>query len=431
VKSEETCISEAIQGLLACGKFVYGGVLLNTTIKAEDNSVEGEEDQKYLGYVSYSGITLPTHFFIGEDKKHISDMKLKHIMWILCHESLHMILGHLKVPRDLNNKVANIAMDAVIDRILSREDIFINKDSSIHNDFPNLVKHLHNEIVVGKESFKIPDLGQLDWFDIYLILMKNFKERFKCEGKELEDRINKLLKDYHGGVKPGNDSHEERLKQTEIEGLIARIVFNSKHDKSIGNLPAWLTETVDNLLQPKIDWRTHLRRLVCTEITRNDFSYPNRRKVGLGLFLPQLRNESLSYAILCIDSSGSMSNEDLTKGLSEFAAIRQTQQFSAYFFSCDTEVKEALYYPSEEDIPWTKLPIDGRGGTDFRPVFEKCHEIIRKEGKSPSVIVFFTDGYGPWPDFSDIPRNTKVIVVGSDDCSTDFPDYLNVVRIND
>ena len=43
---------------------------------------------------------------------------------------------------------------------------------------------------------------------------------------------------------------------------------------------------------------------------------------------------------------------------------------------------------------WKKKGVGGGGGTDFRPVFEA----IEKSGIIPDVLVYFTDGYGTFPD---------------------------------
>lgn len=44
------------------------------------------------------------------------------------------------------------------------------------------------------------------------------------------------------------------------------------------------------------------------------------------------------------------------------------------------------------------MTIQGRGGTDFRPVFELIHqEKERRELKSLRALIYFTDGDGIYP----------------------------------
>ena len=45
------------------------------------------------------------------------------------------------------------------------------------------------------------------------------------------------------------------------------------------------------------------------------------------------------------------------------------------------------------------MRIKGRGGTDFRPVFKYVDELIRnKEFSNLKGLIYFTDGYGIFPE---------------------------------
>ena len=45
------------------------------------------------------------------------------------------------------------------------------------------------------------------------------------------------------------------------------------------------------------------------------------------------------------------------------------------------------------------MQIKGLGGTDFRPVFEKVDELIKnKEFRNLKGLIYFTDGYGVFPE---------------------------------
>jgi predicted metal-dependent peptidase len=58
---------------------------------------------------------------------------------------------------------------------------------------------------------------------------------------------------------------------------------------------------------------------------------------------------------------------------------------------------------SVKDIP--KLPISGRGGTDFRPAIAAMNKLKPR----PQVVLYFTDGDGPAPDRA--PPGMEVIWV--------------------
>ena len=45
------------------------------------------------------------------------------------------------------------------------------------------------------------------------------------------------------------------------------------------------------------------------------------------------------------------------------------------------------------------MQIKGLGGTDFRPVFKKVDELIKnKEFRNLKGLIYFTDGYGIFPE---------------------------------
>jgi len=54
--------------------------------------------------------------------------------------------------------------------------------------------------------------------------------------------------------------------------------------------------------------------------------------------------------------------------------------------------------------PWDLSYVDlgpakvvGRGGTDFRPVFESVAEEAVVKGYLPDCLIYFTDGFGSFP----------------------------------
>ena len=45
------------------------------------------------------------------------------------------------------------------------------------------------------------------------------------------------------------------------------------------------------------------------------------------------------------------------------------------------------------------MKLHGFGGTDFRPVFQKVDELIKeKEFRNLKGLIYFTDGYGVFPE---------------------------------
>ena len=63
--------------------------------------------------------------------------------------------------------------------------------------------------------------------------------------------------------------------------------------------------------------------------------------------------------------------------------------------------KQTMWYISKEDFEkfMQHIELHGFGGTDFRPVFDYVDDLIRKgEFENLKGLIYFTDGYGTFPE---------------------------------
>lgn len=149
---------------------------------------------------------------------------------------------------------------------------------------------------------------------------------------------------------------------------------------------------VDNLLKEQVSWPVVLRRLMRKALARDDYSMrrPSRRGLARGVVLPSLRSEALNKICAISDTSGSVSSAELQAQASEVAAIvRQANAKMTEVAFVDTEVRNTQSFRRGEAI---KFKPKGGGGTDFRP------GIAWAETHRPDVCIYFTDGYGPFPE---------------------------------
>lgn len=113
----------------------------------------------------------------------------------------------------------------------------------------------------------------------------------------------------------------------------------------------------------------------------------------------------LEELVIAIDTSGSCLGETVQRFLGETYGILSEKE---NFFQQNEGIYRPvrLFYPesgcdpSEEE--WKEyirnVKIQGRGGTDFRPVFELIRqEKERKELKNLRALIYFTDGDGIYP----------------------------------
>lgn len=113
----------------------------------------------------------------------------------------------------------------------------------------------------------------------------------------------------------------------------------------------------------------------------------------------------LEELVIAIDTSGSCSAETVGRFLAETYKILSSQEnffrkMKVYFIQCDCLIQDVTLIRSPEN--WLdyakKIRIQGRGGTDFTPVFDYVQRLRqRRELKDLKALLYFTDGDGVYP----------------------------------
>ena len=160
-----------------------------------------------------------------------------------------------------------------------------------------------------------------------------------------------------------------------------------------GQLGGEMARMVDFLLQPRLPWRMLLQRYM-TMTARDDYSYsrPSSRRGNPAVF-PRLRSSETSVVVV-IDTSGSISEEEIGEFISEINAIKSHVTARITLLTCDSELNHGCpwYFDPWDDFS-RDIAILGGGGTNFRPPFEW----IEKQDRAPDLLVYFTDAMGIFP----------------------------------
>jgi len=189
--------------------------------------------------------------------------------------------------------------------------------------------------------------------------------------------------------------------------------------KAMGKLPGHLQTLIEKALAPKVDWRMTLARFLRAN-NKSDFSWirPNRRFISRGLYLPSLHTPCLEEIAVAIDTSGSISEDELLQFTGEITSIlHDTNPERIHFLQCDTEVRADDEY-TRESLP-LKVTYKGRGGTSFAPVIDH----INTKHPGVSALVYLTDLESN--DFGDKPPYPVLWVTTS---STEAP-YGEIIQI--
>ncbi|MEW6048633.1 MAG: VWA-like domain-containing protein [Bacillota bacterium] len=159
-----------------------------------------------------------------------------------------------------------------------------------------------------------------------------------------------------------------------------------------GDLPAGIEARLRAALAPRVSWRDLLAR----HLSPAGFDYtwppPDPRFLHVGLYLPGFGGEAVEEAVVALDTSGSVTEGELSQFLAEVRALWAEDVMVLHVVDCDAATYAWRTFARGEPLP--DFPVRGRGGTDFRPVFE---EVCRR-GIQPSCLVFLTDGEGRYPE---------------------------------
>jgi predicted metal-dependent peptidase len=159
-----------------------------------------------------------------------------------------------------------------------------------------------------------------------------------------------------------------------------------------GKLAGAMARLVEDGLAPRVSWRAALAQHLA-QTARDDYAWtrPSRRE-GEAM-LPSLRSHA-GDIVVAIDTSGSVSQDDLAQFIAEINALKGTLTVRSTLLACDSALAPGAPWVAE---PWEPLvlprQLGGGGGTDFRPVFDW----VEREGRRPDALVYFTDAEGSFP----------------------------------
>lgn len=190
-----------------------------------------------------------------------------------------------------------------------------------------------------------------------------------------------------GDIIPSKDDAETKHKA--IGKAIATIELIKK---SKGSLPAGLERLLKELTRSRIPFERILRTFVSSIISGSDdysFSKPNtRHPMSDEIFIPDLIGYELETPVVVVDTSGSISEDELKRFASGIAKLTDLVS-EITVVTTDAAVHEVVKIRSIQDI-LLKLKFKGGGGTDFNDVFKKV--------KKTAFMVFFTDGMATYPE---------------------------------
>lgn len=316
---------------------------------------------------------------------------------VLKHEVLHLVLKHLFRNKNYHNKrlLYNIAADLVVNQYIGDWELPVNAITL--NSFPDL---------------KLMRFQSLDYYIAQLIKIEH----------ELLKNINKdAVIDLHPTW--DNNFDDSNFNNEIISNNLDQIIIDSFEldirKGGYGSIPKEIKHaiyTIKSNYTSNIDWKRSIKIFSQNSIRSNIKSTFKRISKRFN-YRPGIKIKKSEKLLLAIDTSGSISNKELNIFFTEIFKIANTGA-EIDIIECDAKVH--AFYKFNGKIPTS---INGRGGTNFDPVFE----FINYNKLNYDGCIYLTDGYAPEPK---VKSNTKLLWVVTNNSDTKHLINGKVIKLN-
>ena len=211
----------------------------------------------------------------------------------------------------------------------------------------------------------------------------------------------------------GSEGTVERDWKDSVIKVTQKQSGNVKPGTALGNFMAKL----EGLYKTQTDWKKVLKQVIGQAISPEDKrqAYANKNVLVSQDRITRTdkdKYDSLDYMMVWIDSSGSMSDDQLKMCLSEVYQVALAKKpLKLVTVQCDTAIQEIKEYKNLRDLKndIVRATVKGRGGTELKPCWDLLRTDPRYARRKPDVVVIFTDGGVPRQYKRDL-RTMKTLV---------------------
>ena len=323
------------------------------------------------------------------------------------HEQHHIALEHLTTWEPLvkiDPDIANMAMDHVINVAIM--------DIDAGEGFVTLPLDENGEVMCLYDT----KYRGMDTQQVFNILYKEKQEEGDDDGGESTGDGSGDGEPSDTGGSPasgsgGFDDHDwegakklSKEEKTELGNEVAEALRQGS--MAAGKMAGSGAEVgFDKMLEPQVDWREVLRDFISATCAGRDFSTyarPNRRYMSTGVYMPSGVSQRVKTLVLAIDTSGSVSQTEISTALAEVKSICdivRPEKVTILYWGSSVVAQEDYDEHNMDTLVDSTKPKDG-GGTQV----ECVPEYMREHGIDAQAVIVFTDGciYGGWGQW-DVP----------------------------
>lgn len=350
----------------------------------------------------------------------------ENILHIIEHEGMHLLNSHIprllkilanemiKEKKMLKAQIWNIAADCCVNSQAKLPESLIigGKPWPLHfpknHNLPNrkaaefyyhrLLREIEKKMKQLESSG--PDQGQGDG------------EGGQGEGSGNILPTGKSIDDHTFWTKNVKNAADLNSLSRKIDNYIGNVVRESvrNFNKQRGSLPGSVADLIEDILKPpKAPYFQIIRKLVrASRFSKFQRAFTKINRKRTYVFAVNKKNKSLpvispfpgrtrdfTFDIdLVLDTSGSMSKDEILEGLSGIKSIIENDRYcKVHVTENDTQIQKEYDVKKLRDIQFN---VRGRGGTILGPALKKCRQ------RESDVTLVFTDG--ECENINEIPR---------------------------
>ena len=318
-------------------------------------------------------------------------IKKDQMIFLICHEAMHLL--SLTFDRGIQKGIPSNAY--------AEDKVGCNKFKTwnVATDY-EINSMLHNNRTDGAATpiGKLPETVLYDSKYIDVPAEKIYDELYK-EDEDIEKQLGlQTIKslDEEGGL-VGFDSHMPILDDATRSEILEKI-HDTFGSTSNGTGCSALDRALEIAYKPiPFNWRKALTKYI-RDFIKDSYTWnkPSRAGIAQGLILPSQGSSPKLHLAVAIDTSGSISNKELTASMQHlYTILQQFKDFTIDVWCCGSEVYEdtlkTFTVSNKNEIIDYRFESDG--GNDMRKNFEFMRNHYR--GNPPNVLLILSDFYDP------------------------------------
>jgi predicted metal-dependent peptidase len=309
----------------------------------------------------------------------VNKLTFDNLQACLAHECCHVAFLTFQRQKDRDPELWNVATDISINWILVEAGMKLPEGV--------LLPNADGTMNLPKAKLKI-NVKDIPAEKVYELLEKE-AEKVKANYSTMDTHLEGDGDDSGGNTGDASDANSSQKNDHKWKQVCANAAAFAKNR---GNLSGCIERMLNDILNPKLNWKEVLNKYITKELPFNySYNRPSKRSHALGIYMPHELKENLNVIVTC-DVSGSIGDAELNEFLSEvFGICTAFEQVKARLIFWSTKV-----FP-EDDIQIDRESIQqivqhkpkSTGGTTISCVSRYMYD----NNIQSRINIHLTDGY--------------------------------------